>query len=148
MMLECTYDDSNILARVLRRELPAEVAYENRHCLIISDIRPQAPFHFLALPKGSFVCFGHFMSGARPEEVLDFLNAVNDVVNGLNLSPVTGGNGYRLIANTGTDGFQEIAHYHMHIVAGRWLGPLLPEDVDIETAVTKFPDKPTKIKLT
>nr|WP_170574942.1 HIT domain-containing protein [Ruegeria atlantica] len=133
-----SYNSENILARVVRGDLPADVLIETKHSLVIADIRPQAPSHYLVLPKGPFCCFDHFLDRAPKEEVFDFFDTARIAVNKLNLSPDHGGGGYRLIANTGEDGFQEIAHFHLHIVGGRWLGPLLPENTDRQTAQDKF----------
>lgn len=135
------YDPDNILAKILHGELPSMVVEDALHTLAIRDIRPQAPDHILVLPKGPYVCFDHFMTQASSEEKLDFFATANRVLERLNISPSRGGHGYRLIANTGADGFQEIAHFHMHILSGRWLGPLLPGATDVAAAEAEFGPK-------
>lgn len=141
------YDTDNVLARVLRGELPSTRILDSAHTLIIRDIRPQAPDHLLALPKGPYVCFDHFMGLASADEKSDFFGTVQKVIADLDLSPDRGGGGYRLITNTGADGFQEIAHFHMHILGGRWLGPLLPGEADLATAEDVFGPKLTNADL-
>ncbi len=141
MMRAYVYDSENILAKVLRGDLPSEVVEDALYTLAIRDIRPQAPDHILVLPKGPYICFDHFMTHASAEETADFFATVNRILERLNISPDRGGQGYRLIANTGADGFQEIAHFHMHILSGRWLGPLLPGATDVAAAEAEFGPK-------
>lgn len=135
------YDAENVLAKVLRGDLPSTAVEETPHTLAIRDIRPQAPDHILVLPKGPYVCFDHFMTQAASDEITDFFATLSRILELQNISPSMGGQGYRLIANTGADGFQEIAHFHMHILSGRWLGPLLPGATDAETAEAEFGPK-------
>ncbi len=139
--MQYAYDQENILARIIRGDLPSTRIAEGPHSLAIRDIRPQAPDHILILPKGPYVCFDHFMANADPAEIADFFALTAQVTRDLNLTPELGGGGYRLIANTGADGFQEIAHFHMHVLGGRWLGPLLPGATDVETAEQEFGPK-------
>ncbi len=119
------YDGDNIFAKILRGEIPNRTVLDTEHALAFEDISPRAPVHVLVIPKGSYVCFDHFQSEATAEEIVGFFDAVRGVCEKLDLSPGDGGKGYRLIANTGTDGVQEVPHFHVHVLAGRPIGPLV-----------------------
>ena len=66
--------------------------------------------------------YDHFVSNASNEEILDFNNTVKEVIKKFDLDPERNGNGYRLIANTGLNGVQEVPHLHFHILGGRNMG--------------------------
>lgn len=120
-----SYDDQNIFAKILRGEIPNNTVMENEHVLAFRDIAPQAPDHVLVIPKGHYVNFDHFASEASDTEVLAYTRAIGDICKMLGVGPGDGGNGYRLLANSGEDAIQEVPHLHVHIVAGRNLGPML-----------------------
>jgi histidine triad (HIT) family protein len=120
------YDDQNIFARILRGEIPNRTVMETAHTLAFHDIRPQADRHVLVIPKGRYVTFDDFAANASAEELLDFHRTAAAVCALLGVSPEAGGSGYRAIANAGPDSNQEVPHYHLHILAGRNMGPLLP----------------------
>lgn len=120
-----TYDPQNIFARILRGEIPNRTVLETAHTLAFHDIRPQAPVHVLVVPKGAYVDFADFAANAPPEEITDFHRAAAQVCTMLGISPGDGGQGFRLIGNAGPDSLQEVPHYHLHILGGRTMGPLL-----------------------
>ena len=66
-----TYDPNNIFARILRKEIPASIIYENNNALAFYDIHPKAPFHVLVIPKGEFVSFDDFAEKASPSKLLN-----------------------------------------------------------------------------
>jgi histidine triad (HIT) family protein len=115
------YDDSNIFARILRHEIPCEKLYEDEFALAFPDIRPAAPCHVLVIPKGKYISIADFGATASPEEITGFFRAVALVAKRLGVEE----NGYRLISNAGPDSHQEVPHFHVHILGGRKLGPLL-----------------------
>jgi histidine triad (HIT) family protein len=115
------YDDGNIFARILRGEIPCEKVYEDAHALAFKDINPQAPVHVLVIPKGAYVSFADFSAGASDEAIAGFFKAVGKVASDLGVDAP----GYRLLANHGPDSHQEVPHFHVHILAGRPLGPML-----------------------
>ena len=121
------YDDQNIFAKILRGEIPNDTVMETEHCLAFRDIQPQRPVHVLVIPKGPYVCFDHFAEAASDAEIVDFTRTVGKVCDALGVRADTG-NGYRLIANSGEDGVQEVPHLHVHIRggarAGRMIQPL------------------------
>lgn len=120
-----TYDSENIFAKILRGEIPNQTVLETEHSLAFDDINPQAPVHVLVIPKGPYVDFGHFNAAASTAEREDFALACAEVAKSTGLSPGEGGGGYRVIANAGHDGVQEVPHYHIHILGGRRMGPMV-----------------------
>jgi len=117
------YDESNIFARILRGEIPAKKVYEDEYALAFHDIMPRAPVHILVIPKGPYASWDDFSAKAPDEEIAGFVRAVGKVARDNEL--VTPG--YRLLANTGGHGGQEVAHLHIHLFGGRPLGPMLAE---------------------
>ena len=120
--MEFKYDKENIFAKILRKEIPNDTIIETDLTLAFKDINPVAPVHVLVIPKGPYVNYDHFVSNARNEEILDFNNTVKEVIKKFDLDPERNGNGYRLIANTGLNGVQEVPHLHFHILGGRNMG--------------------------
>ena len=119
------YDDGNIFARILRGEIPNDTVAETEHSLAFRDIRPQAPTHVLVIPKGPYVNYDHFAAEASEPEIVDFTRTVARLCEELSVAPGGGGDGYRLIANSGPDSHQEVPHMHFHILAGKPLGAML-----------------------
>ena len=115
------YDDSNIFARILRGEIPCRQVHEDEWSLAFHDINPQAPQHILVIPKGAYVSWDDFSARASAEEIAGFVRAVGQVARAAGLVEP----GYRLLANVGRDGHQEVPHLHVHIFAGQPLGPML-----------------------
>src|SRR5690349_20767974 len=115
------YDDGNVFARILRGEIPNKTVYEDEHVLAFHDINPLAPTHILVIPKGDYVSWDDFSERATNEEISGFVRAVGRVARDAGLV----GDGYRLLANAGVNSGQEVPHLHVHIFAGRPLGPML-----------------------
>ena len=116
------YDDQNIFAKILRGEIPNRTVYEDEWALAFHDINPQAPVHVLVIPKGAYVSWDDFTAKAPDAEILGFIRAVGHVARELRLPAP----GYRLLANTGGHGHQEVPHLHVHIFGGRQMGLMLP----------------------
>jgi histidine triad (HIT) family protein len=115
------YDTNNVFARILRGELPCKKVYESKHALAFHDINPAAPVHILVIPKGAYVTLDELTTRGSAEEIVDFLRAIGEVAK---LAGVTQ-SGYRILANNGADANQEVQHLHVHVFAGRPLGPML-----------------------
>jgi histidine triad (HIT) family protein len=115
------YDENNIFARILRGEIPSKRVYEDEHALAFHDINPLAPLHILVIPKGAYVSWDDFSAKASDAEIAGFVRAVGKVAREAGLVEC----GYRLLANTGVNSGQEVPHLHVHIFAGRPLGPML-----------------------
>ena len=115
------YDKANIFARILRGELPCKTVLETEHSLAFHDIHPLAPIHVLVIPRGAYVSWDDFSATASDAEIADFVRAVGEVARTTGASA----QGYRLLANTGKRGGQEVAHFHVHVFGGAPLGPML-----------------------
>lgn len=115
------YDLNNIFARILRGEIPNNTVMENEHILAFHDINPQAPVHILVIPKKSYVSIDDFGAHARPEEAQALFSAIANITQSQTITE----SGFRVIANTGINGGQEVPHFHLHILGGKALGPML-----------------------
>jgi diadenosine tetraphosphate (Ap4A) HIT family hydrolase len=118
------YDSQNIFAKILRGEIPCGKVYEDEFCLAFNDINAAAPVHVIVIPKGEFVSFDDFSEKATPEFIGQFYKSVRKVANQLGLAK----DGYRIIFNHGKNAAQSVFHYHVHILGGKNLGPLLSLD--------------------
>ena len=116
-----TYDDDNVFAKILRGELPNTTVYEDDHVLAFNDIAPQAPVHVLVIPKGRYIAQDDFHAEASDEEIAAFWRAVAKIARDLGVTA----EGHRVIANQGPSSGQIVPHFHVHILAGRPLGPLV-----------------------
>ena len=115
------YDPNNLFARILRDEIPSTRVYEDDYAIAFHDIAPQAPTHLLVIPRGAYVSWDDFSEHASDAEIAGFIRAVGTVARGAGLV----GDGYRLLANIGMHSGQEVPHLHVHILAGKPLGPML-----------------------
>lgn len=120
-MAAMAYDTDNIFAKILRGEIPCNKVYENDSALAFHDINPQAPVHVLVIPKGPYVSLDDFTAEASATEVGQFFAAVAETARALGVVE----SGYRILANIGRDAHQEVAHFHVHLFAGRPLGPMI-----------------------
>ena len=116
------YDDANIFARILRGEIPSRKVHEDEWSLAFHDINPQAPTHVLVIPKGRYCSLADFSQHATEAEIAGFFRAVGSVARQLGLEAP----GYRMLANMGEHGGQEVPHFHVHLFAGRPLGRMVP----------------------
>jgi len=106
-----------LFAKIIRREIPAEIVHEDEEVLAFRDINPQAPLHVLFIPK-------------RPVATLNDLEPADaELVGRLVLAAATyarregyAERGYRLVFNCNQDGGQSVFHLHLHLLAGRALG--------------------------
>jgi histidine triad (HIT) family protein len=115
------YDDQNIFAKILRGEIPATRVYEDEWAIAFRDIAPQAPTHILVVPRGAYVSWDDFSARGSEAEIAGFVRAVGTVARTEGLVEP----GYRLLANIGAHGGQEVPHLHVHLFGGAPLGPML-----------------------
>ena len=120
-----TYDSNNIFARIIRGEIPCKKVYEDELVLAFHDVSPAAPVHVLVVPKGDFISFDDFVLKNKPEVVGAFFSKVREIAKQLAVVE----SGYRLISNHGENASQSVKHFHVHIIGGKELGGLLPDDV-------------------
>lgn len=102
-----------IFSKIIRREIPADIVYEDDLCLAFKDINPQAPIHALVIPKQAIAK----LSDADSQDhalMGHLLLTAKRVADQLGLE-----NGYRVVINTGPDGGQTVYHLHLHILGGR-----------------------------
>lgn len=111
---------STIFSKIIAREIPADIVYEDDLVLAFRDIAPQAPVHILIIPKQEIATVNDISAG--DEAALGRLFTVAaKIANDEGIAE----SGYRLIVNCNGDGGQEVFHLHMHILGGRPLGPVL-----------------------
>ncbi|TVQ07265.1 MAG: histidine triad nucleotide-binding protein [Leptolyngbya sp. DLM2.Bin27] len=106
-----------IFGKIIRKEIPANIVYEDDLCLAFTDVDPKAPTHILVIPKKPIPK----LADAAPEdkELLGhLLLTVKAVADQVGLTE----NGYRVVINTGSDGGQTVFHLHLHLLGGRGLG--------------------------
>lgn len=115
------YDDNNIFAKILRGDIPARKVYEDEWALAFHDVGPKAPVHVLVIPKGKYVSIAEFGESASAAEITGFYRAVSKVAAELGIVR----EGFRTIANTGPNGGQEVPHFHVHLLGGKNIGPMV-----------------------
>jgi histidine triad (HIT) family protein len=102
-----------IFGKIARKEIPANIVYEDDLAIAFKDINPQAPVHILVIPKKAIAK----LSDAESHDhalMGHLLLTVKRVAQQAGLD-----NGYRVVINTGADGGQTVAHMHLHILGGR-----------------------------
>ncbi len=115
------YDPNNIFAKILGGEIPCDKVYEDDHVLAFRDINPQTPTHVLIIPKGAYVSCDDYSQGAPEAEVVALVRAAGRIARDLGLAAP----GYRILANTGADGRQEVPHFHLHLFGGQDCGRMI-----------------------
>ncbi|MBD2038400.1 histidine triad nucleotide-binding protein [Phormidium sp. FACHB-592] len=105
-----------IFSKIIRKEIPAEIVYEDNLALAFKDVNPQAPVHILVIPKQAIA---KLSDAEAPDHALmgHLLLTAKRVAEQVGLT-----NGYRLVINTGADGGQTVDHLHLHILGGRSMG--------------------------
>ncbi len=121
-----TYDKDNIFAKIIRGEIPATKVYEDEKVVAFQDVAPATKVHILVVPKGEYVSFDDFVMKASATEIAYFFKTVRSIANEHGLVET----GYRIITNHGRDACQSVPHFHVHILGGRFLGGLIPDDVE------------------
>lgn len=115
------YDDQNVFAKILRDEIPSQRVYEDDYAIAFHDIAPVAPLHILVIPRGAYVSWDDFSARGSEAEIAGFVRAIGHVAREHGLVVP----GYRLLANVGGHGGQEVPHLHVHLFGGKPLGPML-----------------------
>lgn len=105
--------DKTIFKKIIDREVPAKIVYEDDLCMAFEDIHPRAPTHLIVIPKKEIVS----VDDVEPEDealIGHLFTAMRKIAAQLSLS-----GGYRVITNCGRDAGQEVMHIHFHLLAGR-----------------------------
>ena len=118
------YDDNNIFAKILRKEIPCKKIYEDEFVLSFYDINPQKKIHALVIPKGKYIDFDDFTTKASASEIVGLLKGINTVAKKLGIS-VDKGKGYRALTNINEHGGQEAPHLHFHLFGGEKVGKMV-----------------------
>lgn len=105
---------STIFGKIIRRELPADIVYEDEKCLAFKDIHPAAPFHVLVIPKDEIVNIGS--ASDEEDALLGHLLGVCRKV-----AKAAGHENFRVVSNSGAGAGQTVFHLHLHVLAGRSL---------------------------
>ncbi len=103
----------NIFKKIIKREIPAKILYEDDLCLAFSDVNPQAPVHILLIPKEEIRT--HADLGPKHKELLGHMHLVAARLAEQNDLQA----GYRLVVNCKENGGQTVPHLHMHLLGGR-----------------------------
>ena len=110
-----------IFDKIINKEIPAEILYEDDLSLAFKDINPQKKVHVLVIPKGEYVDLDDFNNNASDKEIVELNKAVTHVANLMGSKD----KGYRALTNIGNDGGQEVPHLHFHIFAGEKIGKMV-----------------------
>ena len=107
-------EENCIFCKIINKEIPSTIVYEDENVLAFKDINPQAPIHIIVVPKK------HVSSVLEIEEDMPqcIFSAINKIAKELNIDK----SGFRVITNCGKDAGQTVNHLHFHILAGTILG--------------------------
>ncbi|MEM9088836.1 MAG: histidine triad nucleotide-binding protein [Cyanobacteria bacterium P01_F01_bin.53] len=108
--------EDTIFSKIIRKEIPADIVYEDDLCLAFRDITPQAPTHILVIPKKPIPKLADTQTDDKAL-LGHMLFTVSEIARQEKLE-----NGYRVVINTGEEGGQTVFHLHMHLLGGRALG--------------------------
>ena len=98
--------------------------FENKHVLSFYDINPQKKIHAWIIPKNEYINLDDFNQRASDQEIVALSKAITEVAKILEVS-IDGGQGYRVLTNTGKHGGQEVAHLHFHLFGGENVGKMV-----------------------
>lgn len=105
-----------VFKKIIDREIPADIVYEDQYCLAFKDIHPQAPVHIIVVPKKEIPNL-ESLQEEDAELMGRLFLAMQRIAEQLGIN-----SGYRVILNNGRDAGQEVAHVHFHMLAGRTFG--------------------------
>ena len=109
-------NDKTIFQQIIDKEIPANIIYEDRLCIIIEDISPQAPVHYLAVPKKMIKGISDLDDTEDKEILGHIMMSVRNQMMKMDIKD------YRLVINNGSEAGQTVFHLHIHILANRTLG--------------------------
>lgn len=112
--------DSCIFCKISKKQIPSNLLYESDRVLAFPDIGPQAPVHLLIIPKAHYAHLGEI-----PQDQLGVVEEMFAVARKLAADKGVQDRGYRLVMNVNPEGGQTVFHVHLHLLAGRPMGPSL-----------------------
>ena len=105
--------EDNIFQKIIRKEIPADIVYEDEEILAFKDIHPIAPVHILIIPKKPIESIAHLGDEDGPL-VGKMILVARNLARDLNISE----KGYKLLFRVGKEGGQEVPHLHLHLLGG------------------------------
>jgi histidine triad (HIT) family protein len=105
--------EKSIFQRIIDKEIPAKIVYEDDRCLAFHDVAPQAPTHILVIPKRPIVS-ATMIEDADANLIAHLWVVIRDIAKQQKLD-----RGYRVVVNCGRDGGQSVDHLHFHLLGGR-----------------------------
>lgn len=111
---------ATIFTKIINKEIPANIVYEDDKVIAFKDINPQAPIHILVVPKKEIATLNDIS-----EEDYIYISAVYSAIKKITKELGVSENGYRVIINCNSDGGQEVYHLHFHLLAGKFLGNII-----------------------
>lgn len=106
---------ATIFSRIINKEIPASIVFENENILAFRDINPQAPVHILIIPKIEIPKVTDIKGSEHASLLGEMIDAANKIAKDLNIAE----DGFRLVFNCGDNGGQEVYHLHLHLLGGR-----------------------------
>ena len=111
-----------LFCKIINKEIPSEIVYEDEHVIAFKDINPVAPVHILVIPKEHIVNVNE-ITKENSIVIAKIFTVIADLAEKNNIAK----DGYRVITNTGEFGGQVINHLHFHLIGGKKLGPKIVE---------------------
>lgn len=106
--------EKSVFAKVIDRELPADIVFENERLIVIKNIHPLAPVHLLGITKEPFASIHDLLQSGNHQDLLwELFHTLSDIAVRMGLD-----NGYKLTTNVGADAGQTIFHLHVHLLGG------------------------------
>lgn len=111
-----------IFCKIINREIPSKIVYEDEKVIAFNDVNPAAPIHILVIPKKHIPT----LLGV-PEDENELISYIYQIINKIAQEYGFAEKGFRVIANCGEDSGQEVQHIHFHVLAGKKLGDKIVE---------------------
>jgi histidine triad (HIT) family protein len=119
-----------IFCKIVKKEIPADIVFENKNLIIIKDIKPSAPLHYLVIPKEHIQSIAH-LEGNHRDILVNLIYAAKDAAKKAGLK------GYKLVFNVGREGGQIVDHLHLHLLGG-WKDQSNLEELHKNLSSNKF----------
>ena len=111
-----------VFCKIINREIPSEIVYEDEKVIAFKDVNPAAPIHILVVPKNHIETLLDVS-----QQDIDIIAYIYQIINKIARDNGFAKNGFRVIANCGKDSGQEVMHIHFHVLGGKKLGDKIVE---------------------
>jgi histidine triad (HIT) family protein len=115
------YDKNNVFVKIIGKDIPAEIIYEDDNLIAFNDINPVAPVHIIIIPKKEYIDYSDFILKASSDAIKDYFTKLAYIASLVGLDQ----DGYRLITNKGIKSGQSVFHFHFHIIGGKTISKLI-----------------------